>query len=420
MSFPQLTPKQFENLLDEMEESAAKSSVDPPSLFRHLTPEDRKLLGKLMVEEACGAGEIIFQEGDVGDTVYLIRSGRVVAVIGHMDSPTVLGSRGPGEVIGEMALLEDAPRSASVISLEPMTLMKIGRRDFQELLRQNPAASMSIMATLSQRLRQADNARNVVANVDRSLQSQVSSLESEKEQLIGLQRAQQEMSDLIIHDLRNPLALMYGAINMLEVVLPEEEVEANRSLFEIVNTAYAKMQRLVDSLLDVAKMESGKAVLNPTPTSLPKIINDVIQMAQYALKTRNIHYDSSIPDDIPEIMLDEERISRVLSNLTDNSIKFMPKGGKLHIGVEKNSSYVKVSVADTGPGIPPEDRKRIFERFAQVSEEGRPKPKRRGFGLGLLFCHLTVEAHGGRIWVEPGDEGVGSRFVFTLPMSTQN
>jgi signal transduction histidine kinase len=119
-----------------------------------------------------------------------------------------------------------------------------------------------------------------------------------------------------------------------------------------------------------------------------------------------------LPDELPPITVDEEKIERVLANLIGNAIKYTPGEGKITVTAEAQDDHIQVNVTDTGPGISPEDRKRIFERFAQV--EG--SSSRQGFGLGLSFCRLAVEAHGGQIWVESGDDEIGSRFSFTLPL----
>ncbi|OQA14110.1 MAG: Adaptive-response sensory-kinase SasA [Chloroflexi bacterium ADurb.Bin360] len=100
----------------------------------------------------------------------------------------------------------------------------------------------------------------------------------------------------------------------------------------------------------------------------------------------------------------------------DNAIKYTPQGGDICVAAVLGTSQVQVSMTDTGPGIPEPERQRIFERFAQVQSDSAAR--RRGFGLGLAFCKLAIEAHGGVIWVEPGPGGVGSRFTFTLPLNT--
>jgi signal transduction histidine kinase len=121
---------------------------------------------------------------------------------------------------------------------------------------------------------------------------------------------------------------------------------------------------------------------------------------------------TDVPPELPRVLADREKVERIMSNLVGNAIKYTPGGGKITITASPQNSHVVVSIADTGPGIPSGDRERIFERFARIKENSS---SRKGFGLGLSFCRLAVEAHGGRIWVEEGQNGVGSRFMFTLP-----
>jgi len=125
-----------------------------------------------------------------------------------------------------------------------------------------------------------------------------------------------------------------------------------------------------------------------------------------------IHLHNDVPNDLPKIRADNGKLRRVLTNLLDNALKFTPENGQVSISAELSlSGTITVHVSDTGPGIPEEYREKIFDRFSQVpGQSGR----RRGSGLGLTFCKLAVEAHGGHIWVEPRPGG-GSTFTLTLP-----
>jgi signal transduction histidine kinase len=413
MSSKKLTANQLEQLLS-LETSAEElntSSPDSP-LLHLLASLDRSVLTQSMQEQLYEPGDIIFQEGERGDALYLIWSGKISVVKGALDAPTILGNRGPGEIIGEMALLENQPRSATNIAVEPSRLLRIGRENFQNWVSGNSAIGMSIMSALSARLRDADNVRTTALQGGQQLVQQVTRLESEKEQLLELQRVRKETSDLIVHDLRNPLGIIYGVLNMFEMVLPDEVLKDNRELLGLANKACERMQRLVDSLLDVAKLETGEISLALSVTDLRPLLEEAIKREHLSAQDQGVTFDMVAPDSLPLVLMDSEKIDRVLANLIDNALKYTPKGEAITIAAEIEPEQLVISITDAGPGIPPEERERIFERFAQVSGS---RPARRGFGLGLTFCRLTIEAHGGKIWVESGPKGIGSRFVFTLP-----
>ena len=384
-------------------------------LLRLLSTVERDLLSELMVERQFPRGAVIFEEGQRGDSAYLIWSGRVLIVKGELASPTVLGTRGPGEFIGEMALLEGQPRSASVVAIEDVRLLYLGRPELNRLLNASPVIRDSILGMLSARLRASDDARIAGGAVERQLSRRVTQLQTEKAQMQELQRLRQETSDLIVHDLRSPLATIYGALQMLELVLPEETLDENQGLLTVANSACSRMQRLVDSLLDVALLESGEVQLNLLPADLGALVAEVSTRETFALERKKITLQVDVAADLPPAVMDVERIDRVLANLLDNAAKYTPAGGRVMVSASAAPAgdQLLVAVTDSGPGIPADQRERIFERFAQV-DTGK-KGRTRGFGLGLAYCRLAVEAHHGRIWVEPGPGGKGSRFVFTLP-----
>ncbi len=386
------------------------------TILRELASIERPVLQSLIQECYHHAGDIVFREGEPGDAMYVILAGHVAVSMGDFGTPTVLGYRGPGEIIGEMALLEDAPRSASVIALEPLRLLRIHHEDFQTLLSSRPGIGRNIMATLSARLRNADTALDSSTQTHRELTQQVAQLYTEKEHLLELQRVRQETSDLIVHDLRNPLGIIYGVLDVLKMVLPDEVLTANQELLTIAEDARDRMKRLIDSLLDVARMEGGATTLTLKPTPITRLTEQLVKSSQLAAQRRQIQLDVAIPESLPQIMLDEGKIERVLANLMDNALKYTPLGGTICIAVAQEPTQVRISVTDTGPGIPENERQRIFERFAQVRDDAIAR--RRGFGLGLTFCKLAIEAHGGAIRVEPGPNGVGSCFTFNIPLAT--
>ncbi len=385
------------------------------SLVRILTSLDRRLLQELITEQRFGSGDIIFCEGDDGDALYIVWAGRVAVVKGKFSQPDDVFFRLPGEVVGDMALLENKPRWASLVAVEPTRLLRIGRAGFYQLLQAQPAISLNLLALLSARLRAVHETTRPEIVTDRGALRQLSSLLDENEQLVALNQLRQETSDLIVHDLRSPLGNMYSVLNMLELVLPEDVLAANRELLDIARLAHARMQDLVDSLLDASRLESGVLELDLEPVCIRQLVDEVIAMAGLGLNWRAIQFQTNFAEDLPLVMADVERLRRVLTNLIDNAIKFTPDNGRIQVDVSLAGPMMQVSVQDSGPGVPSVDRQRIFDRFAQVQRTGMRRP--RGYGLGLAFCRLTVEAHGGQIWVESGEGGVGSRFVFTLPLN---
>ncbi len=390
-------------------ETAAGSTV--VSLLSSL---DRKMLDQVMIEHRYKPGEIVVFEGQHGDVAYLIWSGRVAVVQGDFINPASVNYRGPGEVVGEMSLIDNKPRSASIVALDDVRLLGIHRNDFFELLQIDPNFSTNMMEILSNRLRAAEEMSRVNTAIGRELSAEVEELQSENEALRQMEQRRQELSELVVHDLRNPLGNLFSALNMLELVLPEHVLEENRELLEIARLSHLRMQDLVDSLLDIAQIEAGRPSGERKETQLADLMEEVMQLNAFALAKREMKLTMNFPADLPAVWADPSQIRRVLTNLVDNAIKYSPRGGALTVTAVPHDNLVEVSVVDAGPGVAPEERMHIFDRFTQV-ETGGIRP--RGFGLGLSYCKLAIEAHDGRIWVESGPDGVGSCFAFTLPQA---
>ncbi len=410
-----LTEEQLSRLVNAKRVSDEEISpgVGADSHFlRLLSSLRRENLSQLFTERRCVRGEVVIREGETGEALYMIWSGRVLVYMGDLEKPTFLGYRGPGEIVGEMALLENRPRSASIVAVEDLRLLEVSRENFTNLLKSEPSVGLSIMEGLSARLRQAQHVRSKVEVSERYLISQITELQTEKQHLLELQHLRQETSDLIIHDLRTPLGSISLALNMLEMVLPEDVLEENQQLLGIARSTCDRMLRLVDSLLEVSRMESGETQLQLSEFDLGLMAKTVFGNF---LVTQDRHIEMHIhqAEELPLIVGDRDMLERVVANLLDNALKYTPDGGQVTLTTGTEGAYLVISVSDTGPGIPERDRERIFERFAQVrgATHGR-----RGFGLGLAYCKLAVEAHGGSIWVEPAGEGLGSKFTFTLPL----
>lgn len=407
---PHLTPAQLAQVQKQYEGSSHIPEITFTTVLSRLQPS---LLKQAATELLYHPGEIIFQEGELGDALYIIRAGVVAVLKGGLNAPTVLGFRGPGEVVGEVAMIDSRPRSASLAAVRSTRLMRIKREVLQQVLAQDAAASASLMRTLTTRLRESDNALVSIAAKDEGISSEVLHLRAEKERLLELQHLREEMTNLVVHDLRIPLGNITNAIGLLRMVLPPEIWEENREVLEIAQGNAEHLTRMSESLLEMSRLESGEMTIHWRDIDLSRLVNSACEQVSLFAQKR-VSIQKKLAASLPDIRGDWELLLRVLLNLLDNALKHTPEGGAVTVYVEPHRTRVQIAVNDTGPGIPPDRRERVFERFARMDDD---QPVRPGFGLGLVFCRLAVEAHGGKIWVEDGEDGVGSKFVLTLPLT---
>jgi PAS domain S-box-containing protein len=221
-------------------------------------------------------------------------------------------------------------------------------------------------------------------------------------------RARDDVLAVVAHDLRNPLNTMTMALSLMLDATPVEHTQERRQV-EIVRRAADRMNRMIQDLLDVRRMESGRLGIETQPESPASLVNDTVEMLLPLAKGSTITLDANVADDLLPVVADAARIQQVLSNLVGNAVKFTPRDGRVTVCAEQIDGGVKFGVIDTGPGIPPDQVPHIFGQFWQAMPSDR-----RGIGLGLAIAKGIVEAHGGMIWVE-SEVGVGSTFYFTLP-----
>jgi signal transduction histidine kinase len=208
-----------------------------------------------------------------------------------------------------------------------------------------------------------------------------------------------------------------NSLRIIEKSLGEvEEVPVINQAVVVAERSCEQMLGLVNSLLDIAEMESGKMDIAAKPLSITQLCQELIATYVQFANDAGIILNSRIPEEMPAFSGDEEKLQRVFSNLIDNALKFTPAGGRVDISLRSLPDTLEISVADTGPGVPAEFKESIFERFSQIPTSGG---RRRGTGLGLTFAKLAVEAHRGRIWVEDNPGG-GSVFRIHLPLENPN
>ena len=227
---------------------------------------------------------------------------------------------------------------------------------------------------------------------------------------LALEEMRSDLISMIFHDLRSPLGNILSSLDVAIASLPPE-AEMVQSLLAIANRSAARLSRMVDSLLDLRRLEAGHVVLNKSQADINTLVVEAAEIVQPAAEGKGIGLQIDIPPRLPLVNLDADMIRRVIINLMDNSVKYTPEGGVVTVSARAAPAEVIVSVRDTGPGIPSDQHTRIFARFARLQRDSSPK----GLGLGLTFCKLAIEAHSGKIWVE-SQMGHGSTFSFKLPM----
>jgi signal transduction histidine kinase len=174
------------------------------------------------------------------------------------------------------------------------------------------------------------------------------------------------------------------------------------------------MQRLISALLDISRLEAGQSILKPQIAEARNLLQEAVDVVKPNIESKMQTTSLVLPNESIFLYIDVDMIRRVIINLTENANKYTPNGGAIQLGCILNDDHAELWVRDSGPGIPAESARTIFDKYVRLQTENAPK----GLGLGLAFCRLAVEAHGGKIWVE-SNRGQGSRFVMTLPLAKE-
>jgi len=224
-----------------------------------------------------------------------------------------------------------------------------------------------------------------------------------------VERLKSEFVMAASHELYTPLTSLGLSIDLLLEQTSGDFSSRDRELLQVAHEEVQRLKALVQDLLDLSKIESGKITLEIENVSVAAVFDQIQAIFKGQLEMKSVHLFMDLPEDPPLIRADANKITWVLTNLVSNALRYVGQDGRIHLQVKRLGSQVQMTVQDDGPGIPPEYQSRIFQKFIQV--QGR---EAGGTGLGLAICKEIVRAHGGSIWVESGP-GQGSIFSFTLP-----
>lgn len=402
-------------------------AIDPLDLLKQVFSSlDDTELANVATRARIGTyppNTVLCQEGAYEHVFYLISDGEVV-VTKRFDEreDLVLRHAVAGEFFGEMAIIQDAPRSATVTTLTETTVLELDRDSVNHILTENAELAMTLVRSTFDRVRAND-------------QMAITELRQAFETLERLDKAKLDFIQVAAHELRTPLTIMRGYASMLAT---DPTIQDNPMLYEITQGIVSGSQRLheiVNNMLDVQKIDMDTLQAAAVPVSITVIFNGLLQDFRDSIQSRHLNLEMRIEqgNHAPFIEADPGLISKALYHLLMNAIKYTPDGGTIRItcDYEENpelGNIAHIRVADTGIGVAPEFQNLIFEKFYQIGEvalhsSGKTAFKAGGPGLGLAIARGAVNAHGGRIWVESAghDEALlpGSTFHILLPIQAR-
>lgn len=363
-------------------------TLDSCKLFSRLPAAELARLREVTRELSFRSGEDIFREGDPGDGAYVVKSGKVQisARIGTGDR-VVFSEVAPGDVFGEMSLLDHQPRSACASAEGETVVYFVPRQEMVGMLLRLPELTIGLVQEISQRLREFNR------------QYTREMLQAERLALVG------RFAGSIVHDLKNPLTIIGIAAELacLESSTPEIRKTAQERIFKQID----RITHLVNDILEFTRGGAARAEL--APTAYDEFVRALVGEFQREVEAKSVTLTLANDPPAVKLHLNPHRLTRVFYNLVFNAVEAMPGGGTIQVRFEVAPTGIVTEVADSGPGLAPEILDRLFEPFATFG-------KARGTGLGLSICRRIIGEHGGEITAR-NQPGGGAVFRFSLPLS---
>jgi signal transduction histidine kinase len=387
--------------------------------FVGLTPEELGDMARVTRGRAYPAGYVLCREGAHEEVFYIITEGRaeITKKVSDEEGERKLREVGEGDFVGEMALIQNAPRAASVRTLTDTIVLEMAKADFEAMLSRSPHMALNIIRTTLNRMRQND-------------QMAIQELRRTNAILAQLDRNKLEFIQVAAHELRTPLTVMKGYINVMKL---DGAIRNNPMLVEVLdglNKGTDRLHEIVNTMLDVSRIDSEHLKLAVVPVPLKSVVNDIAHRVEKEAVSRTLSLALEHAADTPIINADPTLIQKAVYHVIINAFKYTPDGGTITIrtrpvALENGEPGAEISVADTGIGIADEHKDLIFEKFYQVGSVDLHSSSKTAFkgggpGLGLAIAKGVCRAHGGRIWVvSPGHDEAklpGSTFYLHFPV----
>ncbi len=334
------------------------------------------------------AGTLIFSAGDPGDGFYVIKSGevRIDAIVANGEMRT-LATIGPDDFVGEMAVFDDAPRSATARATANTEATFLSRDEALQLLDRRPRLALNLIREFSNRMRALNR-----KYLDEIIQA---------ERLAAIGR----FAGTIVHDFKNPLTIIGLAAEM--ACSPHTTPPMRHKAHDKIARQVERMTNMLQELIEFTKPTGQAPKLSALNFS--RYMNPLAEEIHSEIADRGVKLVVQNPPPDLEVRIDPQRLSRLFYNLLNNAVDEMPDGGKIMLRFVIVDGHLRTEVEDTGRGIAPEIAQSLFRPFATHG-------KAHGTGLGLTICKKIVEDHGGRIWANSSEPGRGATFCFTLPL----
>lgn len=387
--------------------------------FEGLNEDELRDLARLT--HLCGfqAGDILCREGAFEDAFYIVAVGQAVITkkISDQEGERVLRNAGPGDFVGEMALIQNAPRAATVRAVTEIAALEMEKSDFEAMLQRSPRMALAIIRTTLNRMRAND-------------QMAIQDLQRTNKVLRMLDRNKLEFIQVAAHELRTPLTVLKGYANVMKSLPGMKDNPAIAEIMDGINKGAERMHEVVNMMLDVTRIDNDTLRIVPSMVPIRSVVNEVVHDFGKALGERSIKATVEHAEDVPIVHADPTLVQKALHHIIMNAIKYTPDGGEVLIRtrpvvMDRERPGVEISVKDTGIGLDAEHQELIFEKFYQVGSvalhsSSKTAFKGGGAGLGLAIARGVARAHGGRIWVEsPGHDETsypGSTFFLQLPI----
>jgi len=360
--------------------------LESAELFRLLQPAELAPVHAAAQEHHFNSGQEIFREGDPGDGLYVVKSG-LVEISGQLnqDQRQVLSQVTPGHIFGEMAIIEQLPRSACATAVQPTVVAFISRAEMQTLIERTPALATALLQLVSHRLR--DFNQHYLREV----------LQAERLAAVG------RFARSIIHDLKNPLNIISLTTDML--CRPDAPPALHATAHTRINKQIDRINDLITDMLQFT--QDGQSIVLK-PVNYANFIHQLVGELQPEFEYKSVALELGNPPPAILVPIDAKRLRRVFYNLAHNATEAMPGAGTLTLRFTQTDRQLITELADNGPGIAPEIAQRLFQPFATHG-------KAHGSGLGLSICKKIIEDHHGTISAH-NDPAGGAVFTFRLPL----